>query len=262
MKKLLAFLLLVSLAVFSLAACAKTPEELLEKAEEALEEESFSAEISMHFSSSDPTISDIVSAISDMEYVLVCDGDKLRMIVEMELEDVDVEVALTLVDDTAYMKLTAESGGQSQAMKYKAAVTKEQAAELLGTSNAASGISPLNFTSITLDEADGDKIITCTNPNDTVMSEINDLLGSYLGEDAAAEIKNVKFVHKLDDGRYDESRLSFDVVLEIMGEEYTMSAALEIDFDFEKDVKVSAPNDADKYEEISYDDLLGSGFFG
>ncbi len=262
MKKLLSILLFVSLVIFSLAACAKTPEELLEKAEEALKEESFSAEISMRFSSSDPTISEFVSAIPEIEYEMECDGDNMRMIIDMDMEEVDLEIALTVVGNTAYMKGSVEMGSQGQTMKYKATVTEEEAEELFGTTNATGDISPLNFKNITLEEKDGEKIIICTDPNDEAMSEINDLLGSSLGEEVEAEIKNVKFVHELDDGRYDESKLSFDVVMEIMGEEYTMSAVLEIDFDFDKQVDVSAPTDADKYEEIDYEELLGSGFFG
>lgn len=254
--KLFAFLLVLIFAFCAMAACAATPEELVADAEEALTKNGYSADFSMSFTSSDPQMNSVLSSIQTSDFEMKVDGDKQWVGMEMYVMGAAMEMEVTVIGNEVYMLYTVDAYGETETVKQKVTMTEEQKKEFLGEVNSTSDLSTFEFEDMTVEKVDGEYIVTCTGVTTESLEELKEIMEQNLGEGLSMTVEDVKLVHVIEDGKYDKSTLSCNYVITVAEEEYTIGMVIEVDFDFEEKVEISAPADADEYEESTYDDIM------
>ncbi len=244
--KITAIALAVIMLISLFAACdtmTNDPVELQANAALKLLEAPYIMTMDMKYSSDNEDVDKILSAAgSSTKMEMNIDGTNFIMTVSALGQDVDY----TFYDGYIYMDIMG--------MKYKTEIDKEDAEDMIG-----SGMSGLNdidvdlFESVEVKTEDGVKTITCKGFKETANETVNSLLES-LDEisDGDVTIKKEDFMYIVlidEEGRFKSVDMIFSVNLNIDGEAVTVTYNAEIDFDYEKAVKVTLPEDADEYKD-------------
>ncbi len=241
----IATLMLAIIMIMSLVtACDATttdPVELQANAALKLLEAPYIMTMDMKYSSDNEDVNDILSlAGSSTKIEMNIDGTNFIMTMSAMGE----EMSYTFYDSYIYMELMG--------MKIKSEVDREEVDDMIG-----SGMSGLNdidvdlFESVEVKTEDGVKIITCKGFKETANETVNSLIES-LDEisDGDVTIKKEDFMYVVEideEGRFKSVDMIFSVDLNIDDEAVTVTYNAEIDFDYEKAVKVTLPEDADEY---------------
>ena len=80
----------------------------------------------------------------------------------------------------------------------------------------------------------------------------------FLGEDdASIAVSDITYGVTLKDGKYESMELSCVYAITVGAESYNITMNLGSEFSYDNVKKVTAPSDADKYQSVDFDELLG-----
>lgn len=155
------------------------------------------------------------------------------------------DIKMSYVDGYIYM--------ESSGMKFKGVATAEEFIEF----------SEMDFT---LDESmildvekleDGSYNVKLDN---NAASDLTSSLEGSLGEMDNSEIKDVTYNIKInDDGYVSDFKVSMDLSASIEGISYNISAAIDCKYNnINQPFEITAPSDADSYEEVDFNELMGA----
>ncbi len=258
MKKIISVLLLVAMVAMSalaFASCeAVTAASALAKADKALTEAPYTVTMSMKFNSDNAEMNAIFDAIS-MDIPVTVDGKNLAMDMSMEImAGMSADLKMTVVENVLYYDMSL----MGEAVKMKATLNEEQYKELMEDSNSQMPITSANFETLTLETKDGKQVITCTGITAEGTQAMNDLLGDIQTTTGGqVSVGDLSFTITIADGKYESMTLTAAYTVTVEGETVSVSMTMEADYAYENVSPVTAPADADAYQEMSYDDLMG-----
>lgn len=258
MKKIVSTLLLiamVAMSVFAFASCEPaTAAEALSRADKALTETPYTVTMSMDFNTDNAELNAVFDTMS-MEFPITVDGDNMAMDMSMALaEGMSAGIKMVVVDQVLYYDMSLFG----QNVKMKATLNEEQYKEFMAESNAEMPIDPSNFATLTMEKVDGKHIITCSGITDEGLTEMNKLLSDSLtamGADAA--VGDLSFVITVNEDKYESMALTAAYSVTVEGQTYTVSMTMNAKYTYEEVAPITAPADADTYEEVSFEDLMG-----
>lgn len=250
-KRILSVFLVAVMLVCSLASCGSdTATELVEKADKALLNTPYKVDMSMNMESDNQDYSEMFESMA-LDTEMYIDGEKFAISLNMYGTAID----MSCVGNTLYA--TASVSGQTVS-KVKATMTDVQREEVLGDAmGSANELMPVDFESIKMEKNDeGQTVITCTNlKSDVLQDYIEEVSAEYEGMELV--IDNIKLIAIIDGGKYHSITVSMDYSFDILGESVDVAVGVSMNFDYEAGKKITAPEDADTYEEMDYDDIVG-----
>lgn len=258
MKKIISILLalaLVALGVCSLASCdTLTAASAIEKADKALTKNPYTVTMSMDFNCDDAALNQIFDALS-MEIPVTYDGKNLALDMSMDImEGMSAAVKMSVVDNVLYynMDLFGES------LKMKATLNEEQYKEFMEDSNSEMPVDADSFETLTMETVDGKQVITCSGITTEGLTAMNDMLAEALTSAGAdASVGDLSFTITIDDGKYDTMALTAAYSVTIAGQTYSVSMTMNAAYNYENVQPITAPADADSYEEVDFSELMG-----
>lgn len=258
MKKIVSTLLLiamVAMSVFAFASCEPaTAAEALARADKALTEVPYTVTMSMDFNTDNAELNAMFDTMS-MEFPITVDGDNMAMDMSMTLaEGMSAAIKMVVVDQVLYYDMSLFG----QSVKMKATLNEEQYNEFMAENNAEMPIDPASFATLTMEKVDGKHIITCSGITDEGLNEMNKLLSDSLtamGADAA--VGDLSFVITVNEDKYESMALTAAYSVTIEGQTYTVSMTMNAKYTYAEVAPITAPADADTYEEASFEDLMG-----
>lgn len=255
MKRIATFALVLVLigSLLAFTSCEATPDAVIAEADQALLSAPYTMTMSMDFDCDNAELSAVFDAMS-MEIPITMDGDKLAMNMDMDYMGMQMAINMTVVEKVLYYDMSV--AGQST--KMKCTLDDEQFQEFLGANNAQMPVSPSEFGEMTMEEKDGKQIITCTGLSEAGRKQMNDLMGESLGE-AGGEmsIGDLSYIVTVKDGKYDSMALTCSYVMSIEGQSFTVTMSMNATYKYEGVAAISAPADADQYQNVNYSDLMG-----
>ena len=140
----------------------------------------------------------------------------------------------------------------------KATLSEEQYKEFMEDSNSEMPIDAASFETLTMETVDGKQVITCTGISTEGLTAMNDLLSESLAAaGAGASVGDLSFVITIADGKYESMALTAAYSVTIEGQTYTVSMTMNATYTYEEVQPITAPADADSYEEVNFDELMG-----
>ncbi|MBQ9151713.1 MAG: hypothetical protein IJX72_05635 [Clostridia bacterium] len=258
MKKIISIVLLIAMVAMSacmFASCeALTAASAIEQADKALTEVPYTVTMSMDFECDDATLNQVFDAMS-MEIPVTVDGDNMYMSMSMDImEGMSASVNMTVADKVLYYDMSLFG----QNTKMKTTLNEEQYKEFTEENGSEMPIDSANFETLTLETVDGKQVITCTGITNEGLTAMNDLLAESLTSmGAEAAVGDLSFVLTIADGKYESMALTASYSVTVEGQTYNVAMTMNAKYTYENVQPITAPADADKYTEVSYDDILG-----
>jgi len=252
MKKILAVVIACLLMCGMLVSCDNA-EKMLEKADAALEEAPYTMTMKMDFETDNKDINKIFSAMN-MEFPVTVDGKNVAMDMSMEMMGYTADINITVADMVMYYNI--EMLGQST--KMKADLSQEQYEEFMEENNAEMMVDPEDFEELTVEKKDGKKYITCNGISDDGIKELNDMMADSLNAvKGKATVSDVSFVITLSDGKYESMAMTCVYSVTVAGETCNVTCSMSATFSYDNVAKITAPADANTYQQSKFDDLMG-----
>lgn len=255
MRKICAVLLcaVMLMTVFTACETKLDPEKLETKAAMKLLEEPYVLTMKMSYASDNEELQEVYDQLSGVETKIYMDGTDFTMSMDL----MGQSVSYTCVDKVLYLEMMG--------MKLKGALTDEQIKDMTADMAGSSftGMRSAGFASCTVtEEDDGSVVISCLGFDD----EASDLLDSLMGEmgseegaEVSVDTEKVSYIAVIDpEGAYSELAVKVPMVMNIA--EYgdvSMEIAVEMTFDYEGGIEITAPADADQYTDMDMSEVVG-----
>ena len=257
--RLISAFLVLMLIIGCVVSCGgeeTDPVKLVENATNETSKVPYSIEMDMSFTTNNTKYKSSFENMSIEDVKVSVDGKNVNLLMDMDISGVKTNMEYTIFNRVMYVNMSLSGYGQNQTVKKKANMTAEEVREFLGDNGVESEIKVSDCAECSMLK-DGDAyIITCTGITDNIKEAMLDKV-SGIGNGAEIEISDVTYKVKIKDGKYDGYYLYCDYVMTFDGEavEFTMKVTME--FDYDEEVKICVPADADEYEEVDYSEISG-----
>lgn len=250
MKGFFAWLLVCVTALLTLSACEQIDAKALE-AEAVLKlldaPYIMKMDMRMDYSSKDDEINDLLDGNGvGSSMSMNIDGKNFKVTAGSE----DMGIEYTFADNVLYMEMMGS--------KIKAEMSEEDVREMIGTDASGIGRMSINtFSSVETKRGDGGSVtISCKGLTD----EKNEFIDSFIedigkigdGDEAVSiDRERLEYVAVIDNsGRYQSMKMTIAMTTKLNGEPLTITAVIDVSFDYDNAVKVGTPADADEYYDI------------
>ena len=215
------------------------------------------ATVKIVYATTDWKMKEAIDAINNQTTLISVDGENIKIESEVEIDDMSSASEYVCIDNKLYYSTTL-SVGEIYASDYKVAdVSENNKYDLLNKVGAGVSIGAEDFG--TLEEYTSGKFSssTCTGISDEAKASLSSLFSSKLALlGATVEIANATYYFETIDGRIDNSTLSCDFVILMDGQEYTITAHISYTYDYDAEVSITVPAEADKYTVTSLDNII------
>lgn len=247
-KKNLSLLIVLALTLGALASCVKPAEK---------QSDTYEAEVRIVFATDDEKMKPAIDALSTSG-VIRAKGDELFVNTTAFYSDVSVQSSYVLIGGILYHATSITSGAYTVGEAEKATFGDADRSKVVGAAGAGAAIGIGDFKTIDMNGSDGNYIYNCSDVNDDARDSLCAILSSsFVGMNAAVSLDSVSYCLVVEDGRDASSTLSCGLTVTLDGVNYKITMRTYLDYDYDKDVVISVPTDADSYKEVSCDDIIG-----
>ena len=248
MKKILSILLaavMLITGVCTFASCgAVSAVSAIAQADQALENNPYCVTMTMDLRCDNPQINEALKNM-DMEAPVTVNGDNMAMSMSMGITNIHIVV----VDKVLYYDTN---------IKMKATLTDEQYKEITEEDGVQMPVDSANFETLTLETVDGKHVITCTGITTEGTEALNKMMNESVGEmGAEAAISDLSFKITIADGKYESMALSVTYTVTVEGTTVSTTMTMNAKYAYDDVKPITAPADADSYEEMDYDEIIG-----
>ena len=260
-KRIIAFLLVVSILTLSLTSCTKDAGELLERAESALADKPYTVDVEINYRCNDSEIREIFNQIGTTETKLYYkDGNVMAsssISIDVENERYGFNYLYTVIDDVLYLSQSYTVGSFTNTSKTKALIDEERRATLISDLMAVGGVSASDFSSVTVAKIDGERVVLCTGISEEMQISLEKAIISQL-ENTAQSVKatDIEMRIEFDGKRYDSITVDCDYEIVFDGNRYQLGMTVEFDFDYDEYFDIVIPADVSEYESRDIDQII------
>ena len=260
-SRIISVILAVVLILSTLTSCARTPEELVAKADKALDKKPYTVEIEVDYYSSNNTVSGIFEQLERLDSIVYVDGKDIKAVSDLSINDGDTENRFlnvyTLIDGIVYLYTEYHTGAYKQEFKNKAEIDEDNTHLLMNNIFIVGDISTADFSTVTLEKRDGENVIVCRGVSESRLIALEKAMANQM-ESTTEGIKagNVEMFIEIDGGKYDTITVKCDYTVTIQGVKYPVSMSVELEFDYDERFVITSPADANEYSYVNIDQML------
>lgn len=252
-----AFIVALSLMVSCLFSCdfifGKDPTEVISGAEAALKQAPYTVNMGILFESEDNAMKAAIEKFASPVMKLKVDGDDLSVTMSLDLDGRKAESTYTLLDGVIYIRNYEEGADGISDEKMKSTYTEEIKAEILKELGDGANVRFDDFNESVARTIDGTTVVTCKDIKSDALKGVVDLLKSRLMSiNAAVAVRDANLDIQIKDGKYEVTIFKCTYVITTETEVYTINMTYASEFDYASEVNVTAPADADEYEEVPF----------
>lgn len=260
-SKIVSLLLIAALLLSSLTACNLTAEQIVEKADKALEKRAYVLEIDIDYRTEDQEISTIFDQLERSETVMYFKNGNVIARNDLAINygegDTTFISTYTVVDGVLYLNLSYTADGVTRDVKSKAVIDADKQTQLEDKLSLVGGIGVFDFSNVTLSRDEDEYDIVCRGISDDKRIEIEKLLISEL-ESTAESVRatDVKMVVEIENGKYDTVTVFAEYSIVVSGKTYSVGMTVELEYEYDEKFDVSVPADASEYLDADIDSLI------
>lgn len=236
-KRLICTVIVFALMVCCLASCdlfgSTDPLELVDEADQYLEENAYSMTISVTYSSEDEALKDAIKKMGKITMDIKVDGESFELV---DTSNGDT-VTYTLVDGILYL---ADGAGETDEIEFTDD-TKEALIELCG---GGVMLTTDDFETHETSEPNDKTLVVCTDlVDDTLDSMVADLADQFeeYGIEATVAIKDAKLSVQVADGKHDVTMFECLYFITVGEESYSLNMTYHAKYNYD-DVVITAPD--------------------
>lgn len=258
MKKFLALVLVLVMLCGALTACGQDAQTMLKKADEALQKTPYTMTMKMKFDTNDTELKEILSMMN-MEIPVIVDGKNVSMDMSMDIMGVSADIKALVVDMVMYYDIAV----MGQNVKMKAAMNDEQYKEFMAENNAGMAVDPEDFAKLTVEKKDGKSYIACGEITEEGLKELNKLMEKAVeAMGGKVTVDDISYGVTLSGGKYQAVDMTCTYSVTMGSKTVTVNFEMGAEFSYENVAKITAPADADKYQNVDYSDIMGGDSVG
>lgn len=261
-RRLTALITVMALALSVLTSCGKLDKKL-DMAGDHFRSNPCSVKITVDFTAADEDISGIFSELERTETTVYFDGINFKSQNVTSINTGDEEykfnTTYTVIGETVYRETSCETSGiPLLPLKSYTFFDAEQRQTLAYKVSRVGGVTTDGFANLTDTKIDKNTIsIDCTEASEEVKESLRRMMVSFFeGSLERAVAKSVSMTLVLHDGHYKSATVLCDYDVTIGGKVYSVSAVVNLAFDFGNSYRVYAPADATKYSIIHPEDMM------
>ena len=254
MKKILTLALVLIMTLSMFTSCDPvldkaeelTYEQVMAKAEEAMKDIAYTAEMTFDYSTEDETLQQNFKGM-DMSNKVTVNKNSFKA----DLVVVNVGINMVCVDNVLYYSAPSAN------VKYKASVTEEQFKTAMESyTDTDTGVEYTDFADVEMKKEKGKYVITAENISTEAM---NALLKETGMNQLGASIDKVSLSITVSDDKIEEMTIKMEMTVKnAQGADTAVTCDIKCAYAYGDNVEeIKAPSDADSYTEIPFDQLWG-----
>ena len=238
LKSHLLVALVLAALVFSLCACGKKPDALINEADAALDKAPYTINMKVEFESTDPKMADALEKRLSPSLEIAVDGEKFTAKMDMESEGVEKYIKYVFVDGVLYAEIYDGAHTASSRLD----TDEVGLAEITESIGAGTTLNPNDFEVVGAKTRGDTSVITCTEIKEESLEElILELEAEFESLGATVSVEDVALVIQIENGKYHTSVLSCKYVITTDDGDYSVDMTLSAKYDYESDVNIVAP---------------------
>lgn len=270
--KLVALLLVLTLCFGCLFSCVnsdntnvtddthKTPDDDTNKeVEENLQTETYKISVRVAFASDDDVMKAAIRNLNSATTSTVIEVDKNNLCITntAEVGGYSVSKTYTLVDSTLYRHSVIRSSDMLASEHEWATITERDVDNLLTTKGEGAGIGIGDFMQVNMSKIKNGMYYECSEISNNAAKSLEEIFEQNFST-AEATIKLDSASYKLETykGRNTSSTLTCNFVITMNDVDYTLTMRLYYTYDYDAQINISVPSDADIYTEVSYTEIV------
>ena len=218
--------------------------------------EAYRADVDIRFATDDNKIKDAINVMSSRAIVIV-NKDNVRIDTIAKTNTTSVDRKYTLIDGVLYSNLLVQTNALAVSECQKAFVDGNKKDEILNTFGEGTSIGVGDFYVSDIHK-DGDNFsYVCSDPFDELKASLHKMVAArFAAIGATVTVSDVEYQLEVVNGRDSSSILSVNYVIDLDGETYSVIMRLYTTYSYDGDFTITLPEDADKYTEVSYQDIV------
>ena len=226
------------------------PLTLIEKADAAMDEAPFIANMKTEVTTDNEDIKYLLSGMN-FEMPITIDGENISMTTKMDLaQGYSANIKLVIVDKVMYYSLSLPG----QTARLKAEMTDEQYKDFMGDTSVDPVIEAEDFEIINVSNVSGGKRIYCSQIKESAKEKVIDAIDTDIDD---ITVSDVSYTMIIKDGKYESASMVLTCSFEVYGQTYTFTQKTSAIFSYDDVPSITVPADAQKYQTVDYDDLMG-----
>lgn len=226
--------------------------------ETPLQSDKYVATVKVKYTALDSKLKEAVEAIGSPEITISADGDNVKVESFVATKNVSTESQYLLVDGMLYHfnRISVDDLAVTTREKSSADETSREA--IIDRVGPGASIGVDDFAKSGKTESNGSTTYMCNSINEESASSLCDVFGAQLSAiGATVRLESASYQVTLTGGREDKSTLTCNFIVTMDGEDYSVLMRINYEYDYDANVSISAPKDADKYKEVSSEEIIG-----
>lgn len=262
LRKIVAILLLVSLALTALTSCSSA-EKLEAKAEKKLAKKPHVVYVDQEFTTADKSVAEVFRQLGEQEIKILVDGHNFavedRLSIDYGEGSTEFVNIYVVIGDMIYSDMSYISPSGKNSTKGRSSLTEEDALTIKEKASIIGGVDTDDFADVTVEKQDGGRLIRCASVTET--SDVNVMLEKimYSNLEGAAKsvgVSDVKLSLFIKNGRYETVALECDYHVSFGELEFDIHADFTLSYDYDAHVDIAIPENAGEYSDLELDKIL------
>lgn len=261
LRKLIALIICVVMLCSCLVAC----DEILgnnhgngQGGDVELQSDNYVASIRIKYATNDDKMKSAVDAMGTPDTTLTVVGDNLKLESKATLNSISVDNEYVYVDGVLYYANTLKVADNSITSLKKAEIDETKINSLISKAGAGANIGIGDFISHKMSTSGDVTTFTCTEMDEEAKASLADIFASkFDGLGANVRLEDVSYILEVKNDRNQSSTLSCNFVIDMDGESYEITMHLYCDYDYDAEISITAPDNADAYTDATVDEILG-----
>ena len=255
--RIISLLLALVICIGCLAACTPTTGgEGDNQIEETPQSDNYVANVQIKFATNDNKMKTAVDAMSSSAVINVF-GENVSVTTSAKVNDNSTTSSYVLFDGMLYNSTSLSLGEHTVSESKKAEFAGESKESFIADVSSTVRIDAADFYVVDISK-NGDKTsYACSDAFDEAKTDLAGLVADrFEAIGATVTVSNIEYQLETEGERNISSILSCDYVITINGESYEITMRLYTSYDYDAPVAVTAPENADSYVSVSYDEIV------
>ena len=223
-----------------------------------LQSDKYVATITVKYTALDSKLKDAVEAIGSPEITVSADGDNLKVESFVATKNISTESQYVLVDGTLYHFNRISVDDLAVTTREKSGADESSRKAIIESVGPSASIGVEDFAQSGKTESNGSVTYVCNNINDESANSLCDVFAAQLSAiGATVRLESASYQVTLTGEREDKSTLTCNFIVTLDGADYSVLMRINSEYDYDASVSISAPGDADKYTEVSSEEIIG-----
>lgn len=210
------------------------------------------------FTTDDADMADIIAHMGESVTVVSTDGSAIKIHGESQVGMSSSENEYVYIDGIIYSYTRVNVDGKTASSYEKAAMSAEDSDALIKKAGPGASIGSGDF--MTKERSKEGNITTyvCSNMSSASRDSLAGIFAKrFAGYNATVRLVSATYNLELIGDANKSSDLSCDFIVTMNGTDYSFTMNLKCEYEYTSEVSITAPENADKYEETSLEKIIG-----